>query len=83
MQMKINVISTTDNIYARYTQACLDGFITFIYRHADPKEELLSIPFMYVDSDEELNMKIKMLSGDISIIMELYRKLEEQNGAKI
>lgn len=80
MEMKINVISTTDDINNRYEQACRDGFITFIYRHADPLEELLSVPFMYVDTDEELDMKIKMLSGDISIIMELYRKLEVGNG---
>lgn len=65
--MKIMALSTTTDVVERLA-ACEDkGYITFIYRRADPKMELLRDKFLYVRTDEELTEKITLLKQDVTI----------------
>ena len=65
--MKIAVISTPTEAAAVLERTRGQGYITFMYHHADPKHELLPDKFLYVHSDEELKEKVTLLKEDVSI----------------
>lgn len=71
--MKIIAISTEDDTAERYQLAKSNGYITFIYEHADPLRKLASDKFMYVSSDEELAEKIMLVKSDFMVAEEVRR----------
>ena len=71
--MRVVAISTEDEAKQRYEAAKSQGYVTFIYDHADPLHELASNKFVYVSSDRELNEKIQLLQADHSLVEEVMR----------
>ncbi len=71
--IKIVAISTEDEARQRYEAARAQGYVTFIYDHADPLHELASDKFVYVSSDRELQEKINLLRADSSLIETVMR----------
>lgn len=62
--MKINAISSPDGAETLLLESQQQGYLTFIYHHADPKHLLLRDKFMYVHDDKELLEKINLLKLD-------------------
>lgn len=65
--MKVMAISSKHDTAARLQESQRQGYITFIYHHADPRHELLSDKFLYVRDDEELKEKICLLKADVTV----------------
>jgi hypothetical protein len=65
--MKVVVISNMDTALAAFRTARQQGYITFIYNHADPQHTLSDHKFTYVGSDEELVEKINLLKQDPTV----------------
>lgn len=62
--MKVVAISTEEETRERFDQARAQGFVTFVYRHADPLGTMGVDKFLRVSSDEELSEKIELLKAD-------------------
>lgn len=62
--MKVVAISTEHDTQARYEEARAQGFVTFVYRHADPLSNIVRDKFLLVSSDDELVEKIELLRAD-------------------
>jgi hypothetical protein len=62
--MKVVAISTEEATQERFDQARAQGFVTFVYRHADPLEAIEVDKFLRVSSDQELAEKIELLEAD-------------------
>lgn len=73
MTVKVVAISTEDEARERYQAARAQGYVTFIYEHADPLRQLASDKFVYVTSDKELNEKIQLLCADSMLVDEVKR----------
>lgn len=73
MTIKVVAISTEDEARARYEAARAQGYVTFIYEHADPLQQLATDKFVYVRSDKELSEKIQLLVADRNLIEEVKR----------
>ena len=71
--MKVVVISTGDDTLQRYQAARQQGYITFVYDHADPLRRLAADKFMYVESDEELDEKLRLLRADPTVVDQVLR----------
>lgn len=71
--MRIVAISTEDEAQQRYEAAKSQGYVTFIYEHADPLRLLATNKFVYVSSDRELDEKIQLLRADSSLAEEVMR----------
>lgn len=71
--MRVVAISTEDEARQRYEAAKAQGYVTFIYEHADPLRQLATNKFVYVTSDRELDEKIQLLQADRSLIEEVMR----------
>lgn len=70
---KVVVISNSENTGELMRQAQEQGYITFVYRHADPQRELALNKFMYIRSDEELLEKLALLKLDVTALDEVAR----------
>jgi hypothetical protein len=66
--MKAVAISSTREVRELVEQARAQGYLTFIYHHADPEHALLDDAFLYVYSDEELREKLELLRCDVTAI---------------
>jgi hypothetical protein len=64
--MKVIAISNPHGIRSLLNESQSQGYITFIYHHADPKHELLADKFLYIHSDEELCEKLHLLKIDVA-----------------
>lgn len=62
--MRAVVISNPEGASTLLRRAQDEGYITFVYSHADPLEQLGLRKFMYISSDEELTEKLALLSAD-------------------
>lgn len=71
--MRIVALSNPDTSLVDYMMARGQGYITFIYEHADPKRALCENKFFYVRSDAELMEKIHFLEADVSVQEEVAR----------
>lgn len=71
--MKVIVISTPDETLERYQAARQQGYITFIYDHADPFKRLMADKFMYVQDDAELSEKLYLLKMDPTVVDQVLR----------
>lgn len=69
--MRAVVITNEEEAAVRYEQARAQGYITFIADHADPERRLASNKFVYVDSDQEVIEKVRLIEADRSIIDQL------------
>jgi hypothetical protein len=65
--MKIAAISNPDGASEALNACQAQGYIVFVYKHADPELLLLRDKFLYVGSDKELDEKIKLLRADFTI----------------
>lgn len=63
--MKIIAISSPENAASVLNESQRQGYITFVYHHADPNHELLADKFLYIHSDEELKEKLHLLNVDV------------------
>lgn len=66
--MKVIAISSLVDAKDRLEEARTQGYMTFVYHHADPNHTLLNDKFLYVGSDEELREKLHLLKMDVSTI---------------
>ena len=73
MTIKVVAISTEDEARQRYEAAKAQGYVTFIYDHADPLRSLAADKFVYVSSDKELDEKIQLLRADQSLVETVMR----------
>ena len=71
--MRVVAISTEDEARWRYEAAKAQGYVTFIYEHADPLHQLATNKFMYVGSDKELSEKIELLHADPTTVDQVLR----------
>ena len=71
--MKVTVISTMDGASERYHAAQQQGYITFIYTHADPFRLITTDKFMYVQDDAELSEKLHLLRMDPTAVDQVLR----------
>jgi hypothetical protein len=71
--MKVVAISNPQEPAALLERAAQEGYVTFIFEHADPAHALSSHKFSYVRSDEELEEKINLLKADPSVVEEVAR----------
>ena len=71
--MRVVVISTQAEPQERLETARQQGYITFIYHHADPFGDFVQSRFLHVHSDTELKEKINLLSADPTLIDEVRR----------
>jgi hypothetical protein len=71
--VKVVAISNPDGAADLLTKARSNGYITFVYHHADPLGELLSNKFLYVSSDDELMEKLTLLRQDAAVVDEVAR----------
>lgn len=71
--MKFMAVSTEDNAATALHLAISQGFITFIYEHADPLRRLCSNKFLYVHDDQELKEKMDLVKAEPIILDELSR----------
>lgn len=71
--MKVVAISTEDQAAERYHVARSQGYVTFIYDHADPLHQLATDKFVYVSSDRELSEKIALVQADVTVADEVLR----------
>ncbi len=65
--MKFSAISAKDGAAERLHTSLAQGYLTFIYHHADPGHILVRDKFLYVHSDSELVEKINLLKCDFTI----------------
>lgn len=65
--MKVNAISSKHDVPTLLYESQQLGYLTFIYHHSDPTHALLRDKFMYVQDDNELNEKLKLLKHDFTI----------------
>lgn len=70
---RIVAISNTANPAELLQQAQSEGYIAFMYEHADPKHELIPHKFMYIRTDEELKEKVALLRADVTVVDEVAR----------
>lgn len=71
--MKIVALSNAETVRESYHEARAQGYIVFIYEHADPLHSLSAEKFVYVLSDEELVEKISLLRADSCAVEEIAR----------
>lgn len=71
--MKAVVISTAHEAAERYAAARSQGYVTFVYTHADPKRCLSDEAFVYVRDDQELIEKLNLVRADVTVVDELLR----------
>ena len=71
--MKVVAISTEAEARQRYEAAKAQGYVTFIYDHADPLRVLADNKFVYVSSDKELADKIRLVQADRCLADEVMR----------
>ena len=71
--MKVVAISNMDTALRAFYEARRQGYITFIYHHADPQHTLSQNKFSYVSSDEELMEKIDFIRQDLTVQEEILR----------
>ena len=71
--MKIQAISTLQDAAERFKISKDNGYVTFIYRHADPHFKIGMPKFMYVTDDQELNEKVRLLKADVTVLEEVLR----------
>lgn len=64
--MKVVAISSTDDPKTLLDESHRQGYLTFVYHHADPQHKLLRDKFMYVHDDAELVEKINLLKLDFT-----------------
>lgn len=72
-QVKVMAISTQVDPKERLEAARREGYVTFIYHHADPKGDIVHSRFLLVHSDTELKEKIALLNEDRSLVDEVRR----------
>ncbi len=73
MTVKVVAISTEDEAQERFFEAKQQGYVTFVYEHADPLRILTHNKFLYVVGDDELKEKIELLHADPQVVEELRR----------
>ena len=66
--MKVIALSCIDEVSDLLSASQAQGYVTFIYHHADPEHSLLRDKFLYVHSDDELAEKIELLKKDVTIL---------------
>lgn len=71
--MKVVAISNSERAQISFQRARQEGYITFIYHHADPQHTLSPEKFTYVNSDEELVEKINLLKQDPTVQEQVIR----------
>jgi hypothetical protein len=71
--MRVVALSNPDTSFVDYMMARNQGYITFIYHHADRQHALCENKFFYVRTDEELMEKINFLEADITVQEEVAR----------
>lgn len=71
--MRVVAISTEAETRQRYEAAKAQGYVTFIYEHADPAQVLTDESFMYVRSDDELVEKLALVRADPLVADQLRR----------
>ena len=71
--MRVVALSNPDTSLVDYVMAKRQGYITFIYEHADREHALCENKFFYVRTDEELMEKINLLEADITVQEEVSR----------
>lgn len=71
--MKVVAISSIEGAAELLRESEAQGYLTFIYHHADPEHKLLRDKFLYVDSDQELVEKIMLLKKDVTILHQMKR----------
>ena len=64
--MKIVAISSVTDAKTLLAESQRQGYLTFIYHHADPQHTLLRDKFLYVHDDAELAEKIQLLKLDFT-----------------
>lgn len=64
--MRYVAISSTDGAEALLLESQRQGYLTFIYHHADPEHLLLRDKFLYVHDDQELADKVRLLKADMT-----------------
>lgn len=67
MALRAVVISNPEGAGTLLRRAQSEGYVTFVFDHADPDRELGLRKFLYVSSDDELEEKIQLLRADVSI----------------
>ena len=65
--MKVLAISSTEGVSDLLVTSQSQGYLTFVYHHADPEHLLLRDKFLYVHDDEELIEKLKLLKLDMTV----------------
>ena len=70
---RVVAISNPEGAPALFNRARNEGYITFVYRHADPHCELGLKKFLYVDTDAELVEKLDFIHSDITVFEEVLR----------
>lgn len=72
--MKIVAISTQSEDARNLIQLAQNvGYITFVYDHVDPNQDLGLNNFFYVGSDKELSEKIDLINSSIAVAEEVIR----------
>lgn len=64
--MKIVAISSANDASTLLAESQRQGYLTFVYHHADPQHKLLRDKFMYVHDDAELVEKVNLLKLDFT-----------------
>jgi hypothetical protein len=64
--MKVTAISSTEGVSDLLVTSQGQGYLTFLYHHADPEHKLLRDKFLYVHDDEELVEKLKLMKLDMT-----------------
>ena len=65
--MKVIAISAIEGAAEILRKALSQGYLTFIYHHADPARKLVRDKFLYIHDDAELMEKLALLRADITI----------------
>lgn len=65
--MKVIAISSKEGTSDLLVTSQQQGYLTFIYHHADPEHVLLRDKFLYVHDDDELVEKLKLLQLDFTV----------------
>lgn len=66
---RVVAISSPEVTAERLLEVQRQGFLVFIYHHADPSHSLIADKFAYIHSDEELVEKMALLRLDRSVQM--------------
>lgn len=64
--MKVLAISSKEGASDLLVTSQRQGYLTFVYHHADPDHVLLRDKFLYVHDDEELLEKLKLMKLDMT-----------------